>query len=540
MPWQLEISTIDVGQGDSSLIIASDGAGQVRSMLIDGGLVGYAETVHDYVKVRLARAGSDSLDHIVVTHYDADHVGGVRGILLSDNLTDISRCIATAASTAWDAAATSSDAQRTAAAAAAAAACAWGGYPGGHDYSSLAVKAGAEAAALKLPGTNTPEDNAGAGAALGMDLADGSYANPKLIRTPRSCRPAAVVAGVSTYHGKDNLNPARRQLLTEIRIMDQIRGALQGCFHTGGLYRATEVIDTGASPGIPDNWAYFVGGAVPMWSDGMPLAPGVNRVRTSISAQSLGSEVLWRSGPRGTNAPDGSPAAFLVTGLGYVWGRQSGAPPINSGQRQNDVAIGLAIRFGNFFFFTAGDLPGQGELLVAPRLLGTGFPNPQGGPAFAPATRIAAFKVSHHGAASSTPAAFLQAINARAAFISCGKNTFGKDTDPHPTQAVVDRLNAGVPRFFLTNCKYTTQFIPASDGEDQLVLVGNRSRVCGDNADVNLAVHRYRGDAVLYLDEAESTGTGVARQFHVMYWESDELPHGGGRQTGLRVENLPF
>ena len=176
------------------------------------------------------------------------------------------------------------------------------------------------------------------------------------------------------------------------------------------------------------------------------------------------------------------------------------------------MAIGLAIRFGNFFFFTAGDLPGQGELLVAPRLLGTGFPNPQGGPAFAPATRIAAFKVSHHGAASSTPAAFLQAINARAAFISCGKNTFGKDTDPHPTQAVVDRLNAGVPRFFLTNCKYTTQYIPASDGEDQLVLVGQP--VSGLRRQRRREPGRSTATGATRCSiwtEPESTGAGVAR-----------------------------
>ncbi|GAA3639202.1 MBL fold metallo-hydrolase [Microlunatus ginsengisoli] len=540
MPFRLEISTLDVGQGDSSLIIADDGNGQVRSMLIDGGLSGYGPTVHGYVADRLARAGSDGLDHIVVTHYDADHVGGVLAILLSDNLTAICRCLATAAISAWDAAAASSDAQRTAAAAAAAAAAGWGCYTAGHDFAYLAVKAGAEAAALKLPGSNTLEDNAAAGAQVGLALAGGSYANPKLIRTPQSCGGAAIVAGVSTYHGKDNILPARRQLFAENRILERIRGALNGCFHTGGLYRATEVIDTGASPGIPDNWAYFVGGAVPLWSNDIPLAPGVNRTRTSITPMSLGNEVLWRSGPRSVAAPAGSPAAFLVTGLGYVWGRQTGAPPINSGQRQNDVAIGLAIRFGNFFFFTAGDLPGQGELLVAPRLLGTGFPNPQGGAAFAPATRIAAFKVSHHGAASSTPAAYLQAINAQTAFISCGKNKFGKDSDPHPTQAVVDRLDVAVPRFYLTNCKYTTQHIPASDGEDQLVLVGNRSRVCGDNADVNLQADRARGNAMLTLTEAESTGTNATQQFHVMYWEADDLPNGGGRQIGLRVETHPF
>lgn len=542
MPWQLEISTIDVGQGDSSLIIARNpDTGQLRSMLIDAGLAGYGSTVHDHVQGRINVVGGNRLDHVLVSHYDVDHVGGVVALLQCDNLSAIARCLAQAAVAAWDAAAAADVRQQVAAAAAAAAAAAWGGYAAGVDRSGVAVSAAAKAAKLNLPVGTSLDDCARAGVPVGQREAEWAPAlNPRLIKTSQSCTAAAMAAAGAAYHIKDNLVPANRVYYIERATFDRLRGALPGCFSTGGLYRSTHVIDAGDRTETPDLWANFIAGEVPMWSDARPLAPGVARRRGSVTVPSLGSEVLWGSGPNAVNAPAGAPAVFLVTGLGYVWGRQVGPPPISGGQVQNDVAIGVAVRFGNFFYFTAGDLPAVGEELAAQRLLSTGFPNPQGGSAFAPAHRFAAFKVGHHGSAGSTSANYLAAINARSAFISCGKNKFGKDSDPHPTQAVIDRLNVGVPRFYLTNCKYTTVHVPASDEQEQLVIVGNRSRVCGDNADVNLAVGRYRGDSLLYLDESESTGTGAPQQFHVRYWEHDDLPHGGGRRIGLRVEDHPF
>jgi beta-lactamase superfamily II metal-dependent hydrolase len=539
MPWQLEISVIDVGQGDSSLIIAHDGLGHTRSMLIDAGLVQYGEIVHSHVQTRLNAVGANGLDHILVSHYDEDHVGGVLALLLSDNFSAICGCLASAAIAAFNAANTATVAQRTAAAAAAAAAAAWGGYAAAQDYSALAAKAGAQAAALTLAGTNSRQQNAQAGVVVGRNLAGSSFGNPYLIRSSQSCGTAAVAAALGALAGMENF-PARQQAFTEKAIFEAISNAVPGSFMTGGLYRTTQVIDAGNLTETPGKWADIIQGSVLMWSDAFPRAPGPNRIRSSVSPNVLGSEVLWNSGPTPVAAPATSPAAFLVTGLGYVWGKQTGAPPISSGQRQNDVAIGLVVRFGDFFYFTAGDLPAIGEELVAQRVRSTGFPNPQGGQAFAPAQRIAAFKVGHHGSDGSTSDPFLQAIAAQSAFISCGWNRFGKNSDPHPTQNVINRLNARVPRFFLTNCKFHTLYVPASSGQDQLTDVQNRSRVCGDNADDNVAVHRYRGNSQLVLNDTESTGQGVPRQFHVGYWDNDDLRGPIVKVIGPRMETHPF
>ncbi|MDY7229367.1 ComEC/Rec2 family competence protein [Hyalangium rubrum] len=84
MAWSLEIHHLDIGQGDSTLIIAEDdgvGVGavaQVRAALVDGGTLGKGDDVHDYIT---NDANLNQVDVIVATHYDADHFGGLRRIL---------------------------------------------------------------------------------------------------------------------------------------------------------------------------------------------------------------------------------------------------------------------------------------------------------------------------------------------------------------------------------------------------------------------------------------------------------------------------
>lgn len=77
MPWKLRIHHIDVGQGDSTLIVARKGA-IVRSALIDGGLEDKAEDVHTYITTK---ASLTKLDVMVATHYDKDHFNGLRALL---------------------------------------------------------------------------------------------------------------------------------------------------------------------------------------------------------------------------------------------------------------------------------------------------------------------------------------------------------------------------------------------------------------------------------------------------------------------------
>lgn len=70
----LNIHTIDVGQGDSTLL-ECDG----NYMLIDAGETDYGETVVDYLK----QYNVDKLSYMVITHPHSDHYGGVETVLES-------------------------------------------------------------------------------------------------------------------------------------------------------------------------------------------------------------------------------------------------------------------------------------------------------------------------------------------------------------------------------------------------------------------------------------------------------------------------
>ncbi len=70
----LQIFVLNIGQGDSTLIVGPTG----KTLLIDGGPPGQGrETVLPFLRER----GIDSLDWVVATHYDADHIGGISEIL---------------------------------------------------------------------------------------------------------------------------------------------------------------------------------------------------------------------------------------------------------------------------------------------------------------------------------------------------------------------------------------------------------------------------------------------------------------------------
>jgi competence protein ComEC len=78
----LEVTTIDVGQGDSILLVSPQG----RSLLVDaGGLPRWArselEIGEDVVSPYLWSRGFRQLDAVAITHAHSDHVGGMAAVL---------------------------------------------------------------------------------------------------------------------------------------------------------------------------------------------------------------------------------------------------------------------------------------------------------------------------------------------------------------------------------------------------------------------------------------------------------------------------
>ena len=72
---QLEVHFIDVGQGDATLIKATNG----KTMLIDGCPSSSGKKLVAYLKAK----GVKKLDYVVATHPDADHIGGLVNVVNS-------------------------------------------------------------------------------------------------------------------------------------------------------------------------------------------------------------------------------------------------------------------------------------------------------------------------------------------------------------------------------------------------------------------------------------------------------------------------
>ena len=70
---ELRVHVLNVGQGDSILIVAPGG----KSVLVDAGAPGSGRVVLDAMK----REGLAQLDLMVATHAHADHIGGADEVL---------------------------------------------------------------------------------------------------------------------------------------------------------------------------------------------------------------------------------------------------------------------------------------------------------------------------------------------------------------------------------------------------------------------------------------------------------------------------
>lgn len=77
----LQIHIIDVGQGDSTLVITPD----KKAILIDAGLDEYSRNVIRHLK----KSHIKKLDAVIGTHFDADHIGGIDKVIAEFPTKDV-------------------------------------------------------------------------------------------------------------------------------------------------------------------------------------------------------------------------------------------------------------------------------------------------------------------------------------------------------------------------------------------------------------------------------------------------------------------
>lgn len=548
MPWTLDIHTIDVGVGEATLIVIDHPgtAGARRSILIDGGLSASGPIVHAAVTARLPAAAGP--DMILVTHYDIDHSDGIASLLFADNLTALVDTVAAVAAPyavsamAAGAGGDQEVAARVACAAYSAMRGSWGPHAGevaaaGGPLAGLAPAALAAQSILQA---------ASHGSAAGS--AHEPYGVTSLVTAPKKTGDAAKAAGIAAAAawavGNPVLPAVKAALFTQLQTLVPPLAR----FDTGRIYRNTRIIDIGAATAPKATYLTAARGSLNTGAPPGTVMPGVVRPRTG-NAPPLGRELFWNGAPPpAANAP----YAVVVSGplpgvaMGRVW-QGVGVPPAgyNSGDVRNDKSIGLIIHFNDFMYFTAGDMPFQGEDLLYPALLAQALPNGAGGtlPAPAPPPPLVAFKCGHHGAATATTAGMLAALQPLSAHISCG-GLYG-----HPFQATINLLHNDpqINSFYMTNCRYNRANVPASPAAlggpppapgtvDQWVA-GNKARIAGDNAVVNGAPMRHRGDISIQVLEATSMGAVGARSYDTDYF--DEYPP-AGNPPGLLQATQPW
>lgn len=108
--------------------------------------------------------------------------------------------------------------------------------------------------------------------------------------------------------------------------------------------------------------------------------------------------------------------------------------PENLTGDKNEDSLVLLIQYGDFEMLFTGDLEGESEMTLVKKLKTQGV-------------TADILKVGHHGSANATSEAFLDALQLKAAVISCGKNnSYG-----HPASETLERLAKAGVQFFVTS-----------------------------------------------------------------------------------------
>ena len=468
MAWTLEIHTIDVGQGESSLIIAKNivhgDLTDSRTMLIDGGLQSKAEHVFNFVWNKLQATELTAIDIVLTTHYDQDHSGGISKLLTVDSFYKLYDDLAEKIDDELNALDT--EHRNRAAVTCVTSAIAFsmiGGAPfrgdddvdmsGGDDVTVDEVNGCVVQALTEYydGSTSNPafwsyEDARDRGIRAARDVISAHSVplrNRLHTNTKRSTLLNLIVGGAWDIFENRGTVDIRKAMLD--RILDNF--TFTGWFNTRGIFKNATLVDIGDgsyTDSSSESYTLMTDGKAVI--NGDTIWPyGGTRLRLYPD---LKSELFFGEDDIPTNAP----TVFVVARNASYWDSSyTGEIYTTMSTDKNKKSIALLVKFNRFMFFTGGDLTSEEENAIA-----TSFANSDSNKPWTDDTpnQVTSSKAGHHGSRNSTSTTLLDEFSPRSVFVSAsGRTRFGRSDDTHPNRDTMKRLvqHTSIRRVYLTN-----------------------------------------------------------------------------------------
>lgn len=392
----IKIHHLDVGQGDSTLIVFKEGKNDKqghgytikKAILIDGGDTStIGERIKTYLMQKLREAGNPGdpnrprkcLDAIICTHYDEDHIGGLPTII-SSSLCEIGTKIYDTGN--------------------------WDGYPpkNTEGKDTQVFKNYLKSIADKRDELIKREINKLIKNAFGIELNEDLFTK---IKDYTDCEHFSELSNPPPEIDRRNIKGLVREFLEGIRppidppripalvddIYQKIISVIEKSKTEKWLDRVTEVVDS-------TNQNYLVEEKIVDFTSAPPEGYGVSP----------------------------APQMICIAANGYILDDKNTQTLLSdsgsSGTQKNQRCLAFLIKYGAFCYYIGGDIGQAQELRIANYLSANN-------------SKSDSFKVSHHGSEHSTPIELVKdgLQDNAVALISYGNNEYF-----HPTPIILSRL----------------------------------------------------------------------------------------------------
>lgn len=435
MGWTVKIHTIDVSQGDCSLIqIIDTENGESVTVLIDGGRKDQDEKIPEY----LVDQDIDTIQLIVITHMDTDHYEGIQSLLLKDNYWYFCRTMLGVILEATLNALVS---------------------PQGSDYFS------------QIEEDQNLEVFRDLYTAVLTEFLERFLISTASLRRKKE----GLVNGyleelltvMSDYFDFDDIihelteEKDKNEKNDSYVLLHLYRNKIfrwftlpfwEEPFVRAGQFKNTVIIKNG-NPCMANFLRILEGsGMTNSWKVKAEDNPylefyGVNRViHTLGDGNSIGADILTESGVVTADIP----VKLVLAAVNRMVDPSAGGIQVTGDASvKNCSSIALLLLFQDFLFYTGGDLPRDGEDAIVGRLLRQQY-------GALPRINCFGFKAGHHGSKTATGDGILS-LGPKFAVISCGDNLSKYDRDfDHPSPETIVRLNdcTSLRVFFATACAH--------------------------------------------------------------------------------------